>query len=462
MGLAAGLGLLLVFSYLNRGHQLDDALIYARYVDNALRGNGLVYNVGERVNGLTSPLFAYLNVIASYLAAGDVQLGSTIVCTVSWGVAALAFFSVFGRKNRATAIGAAAGCFFLATSRFTYFTYGMETGLFMALCAIAMSLFSRHEYGQLGIVTALLLLTRLEGVFLVAAMAIEHLRLKRSLPNARHFLIPALIIIGQFGFSLLYYGTLLSQSAQAKLQQGASGLWTGLSFIHYGMTLYHLIFGGAYLFVPLLILGILGLFRWRSLSLSRISVVFVLLYTAFFEATGIPGQVWYYGPHFVFLWFYAGLGIVSTAEWFWQRTPFHRFGGLTVLGTVLIVAVSWSLMILPPILGNVIRDDYRRIGIWVRENTPENASIALAEIGTVGWYSERRIVDILGLITPRNAHFVGKQDFESWAEYYRPELILVHRPPRIFEKAAIKLQAEGRYQPEQDFSFSGFDLLVRK
>ncbi len=46
-------------SYAFRGHELDDGLIYARYIQNLIEGKGFVYNVGEAVNGLTSPLFAY-------------------------------------------------------------------------------------------------------------------------------------------------------------------------------------------------------------------------------------------------------------------------------------------------------------------------------------------------------------------------------------------------------------------
>ena len=50
-----------VNGFIFRGHELDDALIYARYIQNLISGNGFVYNAGEAVNGLTSPLFAYLS-----------------------------------------------------------------------------------------------------------------------------------------------------------------------------------------------------------------------------------------------------------------------------------------------------------------------------------------------------------------------------------------------------------------
>ena len=45
------------FGYLWREYQLDDALIYLRYIKNFQEGHGLVYNPGERFNGLTSPFF---------------------------------------------------------------------------------------------------------------------------------------------------------------------------------------------------------------------------------------------------------------------------------------------------------------------------------------------------------------------------------------------------------------------
>ena len=39
--------------YVSRHYQLDDALIYARYIRHALQGQGLVFNAGESVNART-------------------------------------------------------------------------------------------------------------------------------------------------------------------------------------------------------------------------------------------------------------------------------------------------------------------------------------------------------------------------------------------------------------------------
>lgn len=41
-------------------HPYDDAFITFRYAQNLAAGHGLVYNIGERILGTTSPLFALI------------------------------------------------------------------------------------------------------------------------------------------------------------------------------------------------------------------------------------------------------------------------------------------------------------------------------------------------------------------------------------------------------------------
>lgn len=77
-----------IFSYISRGYQLDDALIYLRYIKNYQDGFGLVYNPGEKFNGLTSPLFTYL-MVAGSLFTKDLLMLSLVLFGVffSWHLA---------------------------------------------------------------------------------------------------------------------------------------------------------------------------------------------------------------------------------------------------------------------------------------------------------------------------------------------------------------------------------------
>lgn len=69
------------FTYLDRGFQLDDALIYLRYIRNVLDGNELTYNVGDSFNGLTSPLNSYLVLVLAWISK-NYQLAAILLSGV--------------------------------------------------------------------------------------------------------------------------------------------------------------------------------------------------------------------------------------------------------------------------------------------------------------------------------------------------------------------------------------------
>ena len=51
---------------------------------------------------------------------------------------------------------------------------------------------------------------------------------------------------------------------------------------------------------------------------------------------------------------------------------------------------------------------YRRTGEWLRDHTPPGSTLAYVEVGTIGYFSERSVQDLLGLVTPRSIPFVPK------------------------------------------------------
>ncbi|MBN1811534.1 MAG: hypothetical protein JXA14_06845, partial [Anaerolineae bacterium] len=67
---AALVGVFLVELILFFGFTADDAFIVARYAENLVRLGELVFNAGERVSALTSPLHAFINAFL-YAAFGD-------------------------------------------------------------------------------------------------------------------------------------------------------------------------------------------------------------------------------------------------------------------------------------------------------------------------------------------------------------------------------------------------------
>jgi len=104
---------------------------------------------------------------------------------------------------------------------------------------------------------------------------------------------------------------------------------------------------------------------------------------------------------------------------------------------------------------------YKKIGIWLAENTAPLSTVAMVEIGTVGWYSGRHIIDILGLVTPHNAERITNRRFYDWFGEYQPQYLLRHEPTWGHEHSITALEDSGAYIPDPEFNFPDYVLLEK-
>ena len=440
------------------GHELDDALIYARYLQNFIDGNGYVYNPGEYVNGLTSPLFGYLSIIPAFIL-GDARDGVMLVSVLAAFASMISFYYVL-RLFITSHSMAALPALLSALASITYMNLGMEASLFTALIALSFYLYFKVRHFSLGICIGLAILARPEGVFLVPAMALMTLFGDRNWPAIKCYLIPTLLVGSQLVFNYLYYDALLPSSGLAKLSQGESGLWgannfllTLLGLFRFGVT--HI--GSWSIFFALLLLAICSILVQSARRYLVLSFTFLAFYTSFFALLNLPAQAWYYAIHYSLFWSYVALGVYGLCKKF-------LFDGDTAVNSGLIIFMLGGLFLQEPRLlselGKTVREDYKEIGIWLSQNTAEDASVAVVEIGTIGWYSKRRIIDILGLVTADVSSYVAAGDFESWLKLFPPDYIMVHDPLWEFESAIGQVSQEGGLQEVASFTFPGFKLYA--
>lgn len=76
-GLACCLSLVAAVHFVNL--TMDDAFISFRYAENLAAGNGLVFNIGERVEGYTNFLWTVLLAVPAWFGAGEHDLGMLLV-----------------------------------------------------------------------------------------------------------------------------------------------------------------------------------------------------------------------------------------------------------------------------------------------------------------------------------------------------------------------------------------------
>jgi arabinofuranosyltransferase len=215
----------------------DDAFITFRTIENFLGGDGLRWNVAERVQVYTHPLWLFL--LAGVSAVTRELYLTTIVVSVVLSVAAVLIMA--GRIATA-ALPALVGVMALTLSKaFTdYSTSGLENPLtHLLLASFALVYFvpapGRREVFWLSLLAALLALTRLDALLLVApALAVKLWRVRAF----RELALGSIPLIAWEVLSLVYYGFLLPNTAYAKLITGLPhGTLAGRGLFYIAQTL---------------------------------------------------------------------------------------------------------------------------------------------------------------------------------------------------------------------------------
>jgi arabinofuranosyltransferase len=398
--------------------KIDDSFIYARYIANALSGQGLVFNAGEHVNALSSPLFAYLLLGTSYVLHGNVLLGTAVLSGIFMLLACL-----LGEL-----LVPFAGLI-LASTAYFYSLVGMETSLFMFMLLAVVALVKFEKYAWLPLACVLLVLTRFEGSLLVLCVGLRllHQRRVKSALQPLMLLLAVAVSIFYLYLNHIYYGAYLPASATAKIAQGFSGYWGPwpTAFLGTPKLLVQAFSWTLYFFPVLAALILSGGLKVKDELYSRVVIPFWVLLLLFYVGLNASGlYFWYFAPLILFAILYASTAIPKTRV------------AASVAGVfILVLSVSNGRFLRQP-RPEVRYVGYVQAGQWFAHNTKPDVRVAAAEIGLLGWSSERPIIDILGLTTPKNAVYVARHDSVSWLSEDKPDYIVVHDTDWPWEESA--------------------------
>jgi hypothetical protein len=450
------LGLAAYVSVVNFWYTYDDAMITYRMARNFALGRGLVYNVGEWHLGTTAPLYGLiLGVLGRVTGPDTIPAWGGLISSLSLTLGGLALYT-YGRLHRATLAGALAGMFYV-TNPMLFIIFGGEMLLQVAVILWA---FVAYRTDRLYAATALLAiatLTRGDGLFATAVLGLYDLVGRRRLAW-RAWLLFAAIVAPFALMAWAFYGAALPGTLSAKMAQRASGGWT----LYFGRGLR--VWFRAYLLAgaegptfeffsldPRTLsfwawAGLAGIFRYRFwwLPLAWIAVV-----TMAYRTLQVPFYHWYAAPAITGLTIVMGCGVaglvslvhraIASARATSARgtgtaadavpAPAGGAGVLAVVAGTCLVLIAGHLHVwgLPrtthlPAMAQLYAD----VGRWLHDHTPPGSSVGYYEIGFIGYYSDRRMVDALGLIDPAVPPHVAQRDF-AWA--FRQ-----HRPTYLLEK----------------------------
>jgi arabinofuranosyltransferase len=272
-----------VFVVVCSAWQCDDAYIIFRTVENLWHGLGLVWNPGERVQSYSSPLWMFVAAVLRGIT-GEVYF-STAVASILFAAATagLIAFRIQGHPLLAALVVAA-----LSTSAAVvdYATSGLENPLLYLLLILVIVEARRPDSARhllrLSLLSALSALARPDAIlFTLPALLWAAGRHRPRRASAAQLLLGLSPLIAWELFSLVYYGSLVPNTAHAKLDLEISPLALALQGLRY--------FADSARYDPitlLLVFAGVGTSFWKGRAGERLVAAGVLLFLLYLIRIG--------------------------------------------------------------------------------------------------------------------------------------------------------------------------------
>lgn len=437
--------LLIPYTIISYNHIGEDCFISFRYVDNFIKGEGLAFNKGERVEGYSNFLWVIILAFFRWMGISPVFmskiLGALSTALLLW---VTSYYSLKKNQRKIDWI-------YLATPFMIFFNpmihyhagRGLETTFYAFLFMWAILSFKRRNYMNSSLAFAAIALTRPEGfIYFWLLLPLLFLDLKNSrtenfsypIPHIRlRFFLPYLVItITFFIWRYLYYGNLLPNTVYAKTT--TSNFFNNPS-LH--MLLQFII---SWSYIPLF--AVLAVFTYhkeewelqRSLLIPMVvggGILFFTLSVGQVQASPFRHYVPFI-PILIILFqeflramkmrvednlpIIIGLFVIFQCMNFYTSNNLDSHKTRLHSRTIQFIAswnfparVKWFLE--PPIMIN------SEAGKWCTQNLPADALIGSDQIGEFGYYTQQNILDLLGLT-----------DKEFGRKRYSLELLLTRKP----------------------------------
>ncbi len=422
--------------------RFEDALIVLRYARNLAGGYGFVYNAGERILGVTTPLHTLIS--AGYVWLGGdgapaVQnvAGAIFLVLEAWLAARIL------QRTHPPVFGALAAILILTNLNFNYLYFGMETHLFAFLTLLAFDLYSRGKDRLTGVVLGLAFLTRYDAALLALLIGLAKLVTRKRFPVKLTISFLA-VVTPWLVFSYLYFGSVLPQALAAK-----KDYYPALGYVRFVFHYYQEYFaalagiftsssgiqsGVSWLFPLIALAGVRSLSTraWESLVLIAFAALQVLTYAVLGPDPAFHWHYYLLNPVLTLL-FLAGLYETGRLAGRFVIPARRRAGiGRAVAAVMLLVALGLTAWNLHRQLDYVLRlDPHSRqlfgIAEWLEQRYDSETSLLQPSIGILGYGSGLRMIDHAGLVTPGLYYYDGSSHTPMMEvlRRFRPDLALV-------------------------------------
>lgn len=397
----------------------EDAYITCSYAKHIAQGRGFVASVGAKPSlGTTTPFFTLLLAAASYLGLKP-HIATMWIGVVCHGLIA-ALLVLLARKFMNKWLALMAGIYWGVSLAIFFRLGGMETPV-QILLILLLALFEVHSQASKisAVILGLLLLCRPDSLLIVAVIFAFWLFSSKARPFIlRNLLIIALITMPWIIYALQTFGTIIPSSLISKFTIRQSGIINVESFVDEYFPFVNVL---PFIFA-ICILGAVNL--WRESHKFRPFLVWIPIYYVSFWLGNAPDFAWYYVPPLVFVPVILNRGLMTLAE---QIPTARRSVAMPAL--VLITTAIWINANLVNTQG--LRDSphpervHKTLGLFLHDYANAQDVIAAGEVGMLSYYSDRQVLDLLGLTSPEVLKWSVKKDYSGIIRHHNPRFVMV-------------------------------------
>ncbi len=278
---------------------VEDAFISFRVVDNAVHGYGLRWNVFERVQAFTNPLWTLLH-IPFYALWPDI-----VVVTISLSVLCTGGALWLAHLTSQAGWRGYGGLFIAPLATSYCFVQHSTTGLENPMSHLLFAAFGwallrapeRRKWLYLSLFAGLGMVNRLDSVFLYLPIGLCLLMAYYRTINYRQIMLGSMPMIAWLMFSIVYYGFFLPNTKYAKLPDNIEALDYITHGFYYLANLFALdVTSGILLFLSMLSVPYLKYSRRISTPIELVAVsIGLACYVAYTMSVGgdhITGRFW--------------------------------------------------------------------------------------------------------------------------------------------------------------------------
>ncbi|PDW04390.1 hypothetical protein [Candidatus Viridilinea mediisalina] len=413
-----------VLFVLFRDYGFDDPYITYRYAFNLAEGQGFVYNPGEQVLSTTAPLYAMI-LACMHLIGIEIPLASNLLSACSMGFGALALYALARLAQKHVA--AIVAIILYPLTPYLTATFGGEMLMVIALGLWAMVALAMNRPYSAGVLVACATLMRADAALAAALIGLVFLYQRQYASFLRFSLVYLLTITPFVVAAWLYFGSPIPVTLGTKQSQadifGSRSFFSGLDVI-LSIFIYNIFF------LPFLVFF---LFRLPHLlhrsNLLLVALAWGVLHTIAYSLLGVTNYFWYYVPTILAIIVATALGAQALYQVVGQQFG-KRITRPFLASLVLALCISQIMGLAQRTVTPDLRlEAYRNVGLWLQQHTAPDARVAMLEVGIIGFYSQRYIIDFAGLIQPDVATIFGPDsgylEAAHWAlAHYRPNYLV--------------------------------------